>query len=86
MNPKDSNQNKDEDGTNFKSDEGPCEADIEKSRVDALMKLSITNGKVRKIVGTVLAIQSWPYNVRKEPPAPAPFGPPSPASDVGHTQ
>lgn len=62
--------------------EGPCEADIEKSKVDALMRLSVTNGKVRKILGTVLAIQSWPYNVKKEPPLPTPSG--TTSSDVSH--
>ena len=62
--------------------EGPCEADIEKSKVDALMRQSVTNGKVRKILGTVLAIQSWPYNVKKEPPMPTPSG--TTASDVSH--
>lgn len=60
--------NENENESKYKNKEGPCEADIEESKIAALMRRSITNGKVRKIVGTVLAIQSWPYNVKKEPP------------------
>lgn len=46
------------------------------------MRLSVTNGKVRKILGTVLAIQSWPYNVKKEPLMPTPNG--TLPADVSH--
>ena len=62
------NENENENESKYMNTEGPCEADIEESKIAALMRRSITNGKVRKIVGTVLAIQSWPYNVKKEPP------------------
>ena len=62
------NEIENDDKSNYNKREGPCEADIEESKIAALMRRTITNGKVRKIVGTVLAIQSWPYNVKKEPP------------------
>ena len=41
-------------------------------RGDALLKLSVTNGKVRRILDTVLGIQSWPFGTKKEPACPDP--------------
>ena len=41
-------------------------------RGDALLKLSVTNGKVRRILDTVLGIQSWSFGTKKEPACPDP--------------
>jgi hypothetical protein len=41
-------------------------------RVESLLRMSVTNGKVRRILDTVLATQSWPMGSRKEPPTPTP--------------
>ena len=39
----------------------------DEERAYALLKLTVTNGKVRRILDSVLAIQSWPYGSKKEP-------------------
>lgn len=48
------------------------EENKEEQKADALLKLTITNGKVRRILGTVLGIQSWPFGSKKEPACPDP--------------
>jgi hypothetical protein len=42
-------------------------------RIESLLRMSVTNGKVRRILDTVLATQSWPMGSRKEPPTPTPY-------------
>jgi hypothetical protein len=43
----------------------------DENRIQALLKRSVIQGKVRRILDTVLSTQSWVFGTKKEPPAPS---------------
>lgn len=43
----------------------------DENRIQALLKSSVIQGKVRRILDTVLTTQSWVYGTKKEPPTPS---------------